>query len=145
MPLEFLSGGRSFAIRWICCLPSDARASPLRRSPAFRSTSQLPTLLARIVDPFGITWRVSNLVRRFSFGRAMQFLIGSLIGPTYSRPVLIVGMPRSGTTMLFHALRASDAIGSRPTERHNIWRRFHHPRKSGWSSDHVGKGEIRKG
>lgn len=47
--------------------------------------------------------------------------------------------------MLFHILRASDALGSRPNEGHNIWRRFHHPRKSGWKSDHVGKGEVRMG
>ena len=106
---------------------------------------QIPRALARIDDPYGIIWRVNNAFRRFNAVRALRFMQGLLTPPTYSRPILIVGMPRSGTTMLFQVLRASDALGSRPSEGHNIWRRFHHPRKSGWSSDHVGKGQVRLG
>jgi hypothetical protein len=106
---------------------------------------QVPGLLARIDDPYGIIWRINNAIRRFSFVRALRFLKGLIVAPSYSRPILIVGMPRSGTTMVFHILRASDALGSRPSEGHNIWRRFHHPRKSDWNSDHVGAGQVRWG
>ena len=106
---------------------------------------QVPEALARIDDPYGIIWRVNNAFRRLDAVRALRFLQGILTAPTYPRPILIVGMPRSGTTMLFQVLRASETLGSRPSEGHNIWRRFHHPRKSGWSSDHVGKGHVRFG
>jgi sulfotransferase family protein len=70
---------------------------------------------------------------------------GWLTAPSYPRPILIVGMPRSGTQMLFHVLREHEAFGSLPTEGHNIWRRFHHPRSTGWHSDHVGAGQVRAG
>jgi hypothetical protein len=124
-----------------------AVARPLTAAPETgrHSKPQVPGALARIDDPYGIIWRINNAARRFDAGRAMRFLQGLLIAPSYPRPILIVGMPRSGTTMLFQVLRASEALGSRPSEGHNIWRRFHHPRKSAWSSDHVGKGQVRFG
>jgi len=64
--------------------------------------------------------------------------------PEYRRPVLIVGMPRSGTTLLFRVLRESPALGALPREGHDVWRRFHHPRRRGWRSDHVGAGEVKR-
>lgn len=145
----------------LCVQPrsSECRMSLLRTSlellmavgrvPAAESTRhsipQVPRSLARFDDPYGIIWRVNNAVRRLSLARTMRFLQGLLIAPSYSRPILMVGMPRSGTTMLFRVLRASEQLGSLPTEGHDVWRRFHHPRKTGWSSDHLGRGQIRRG
>lgn len=105
----------------------------------------MPGLLARIDDPFGITWRIANAVRRFSPARTARFVRAWLRSPQYRRPILIVGMPRSGTTLLFRVLREHPSLGSLPREGHDVWRRFHHPRRSGWRSDHVGAGEVRRG
>ncbi len=110
-----------------------------------RTAPQVPRLLSLIDDPYGITWRASNALRRLSLTRTARFLKGWLAAPSYSRPILIVGMPRSGTQMLFHVLREHEMLGSLPTEGHNIWRRFHHPRRTGWDSDHVGAGQVRSG
>jgi hypothetical protein len=44
--------------------------------------------------------------------------------------------------MLFQVLREHAELGSLPTEGHNIWRRFHHPRKARWRSDHVSSGQV---
>jgi sulfotransferase family protein len=107
--------------------------------------AQLPWLLSQFDDRYGITWRVSNAIRRFSLTRTLRFVQGLLTAPSYARPILIIGMPRSGTQMLFHALREHEALGSLPTESHDIWRRFHHPRRNGWASDYVGPGQVRPG
>src|SRR5436190_2177210 len=113
--------------------------APLRNAPepAPHAQPQISAKLAAFDDPYGIVWRINNALRRFSVTRLIRFLQGLVTAPTYGRPILIVGMPRSGTTMLFHVLRACETLGSRPSEGHNIWRRFHHPRKSEWTSDHV--------
>jgi len=75
----------------------------------------------------------------------MRFVAGYLRKLNYSRPIFIVGMPRSGTTFLFYLLRVNSQLGSMPREGHDIWRMYHHPRYKGWDSDHVGPGEVRFG
>lgn len=104
---------------------------------------QVPGRLRRLDDPFGITWRVVNAWRRFSVRRSLRFGVGTLRNPTYRDPILIVGLPRSGTTLLFHVLSASSELVAMPHEGHNLWRMFHHPRYSGWDSDRVGAGEVK--
>jgi hypothetical protein len=104
---------------------------------------QVPGRLRRFDDPFGITWRVVNAWRRFSVRRSLRFLAGLARNPTYRDPILVVGLPRSGTTLLHHLLRSSSELVSLPHEGHNLWRMFHHPRWSGWDSDRVGAGEVK--
>lgn len=106
---------------------------------------QMPGLLARIDDPYGIVWRLSNLIRRFNPIQAARFAAGLGVAPDYRKPVMIIGMPRAGTTLLFQVLRDSPALVSLPTEGHNIWRAFHHPRYWAWRSDLVGHGSVQPG
>ncbi|GEM_PF-331615 len=104
---------------------------------------QMPGWLKRIDDPWGISWRVINMIKRFDAKRTAR-LIGAMIrGVDYHRPIFIIGVPRSGTTMLWHLLRASDQLASLPREGHDLWRTFHHPRYSGWHGDSVGAGQVR--
>lgn len=110
-----------------------------------RTPEQMPSLLTRLDDPYGIIWRVSNLLRRFSLTRTLRFAAGYMRRLHYSRPIFIIGMPRSGTTFLFYLLRASSQLGSLPREGHDIWRMYHHPRYAGWDSDYVGPGQVRFG
>ena len=58
------------------------------------------------------------------------------------RPVFIVGAPRSGTTALFRTLGLHPALGTLGHEAHDCWRRFHHPRRTGWQSDWVPAGAV---
>jgi hypothetical protein len=102
---------------------------------------QLPRLLRPFDDPYGITWRMWNQLRRLSVRRTARFLVGFATPPHYERPVFILGVPRSGTTMLF-LLRTSSHLGALPGEGHDVWRMYHHPRYSGWRSDAVGADEV---
>lgn len=106
---------------------------------------QMPRFLEKIDDPWGISWRVVNLIKRFSLRKTVRFIIGYIRSIRYERPVFVIGVPRSGTTMLFHILRESSQLGALPHEGHNVWRMFHHPRSVGWRSDLVKKGEARFG
>jgi hypothetical protein len=119
-----------------------------------RSQGPTPTLsmrdpmagpLARLDDPWGITWRAVNLARRLSARRSARFLWALARGVRHERPVFVLGAPRSGTTLVFELLRASHALGSLPGEGHDIWRTFHHPRWSHWDSDHVAANDVRPG
>ena len=101
--------------------------------------------LARLDDPWGITWRTVNVARRMSARRSARFLRGLARGVRHERPVFVLGAPRSGTTLVFELLRASDELGSLPGEGHDIWRTFHHPRWSRWDSDHVAAHDVRPG
>lgn len=106
---------------------------------------QMPRLLRPFDDPYGITWRSWNLARRLSARRTAKFLAAYAAPPRHQRPVFILGVPRSGTTMLFDLLRSSPHLGSLPGEGHDVWRMYHHPRASGWRSDAVGAGELGPG
>ena len=96
-------------------------------------------------DRWGLTWRIKNALVRVDPRRTARFLSALLCGVSYSRPIFIIGVPRSGTTMIFRLLRSSPELAGMPHEGHDLWRRFHHPRLSGWHSDAVGHGEIRWG
>ncbi|MFN2507471.1 MAG: sulfotransferase [Chthoniobacterales bacterium] len=106
---------------------------------------QLPSWLRRIEDPYGIVWRLSNVARRLSVRRTLKFAEGYLRHPQFTRPVFILGVPRSGTTTIFLLLEASTHLGSIGREGHDIWRMYHHPRYSGWQSDSIGPGAIKRG
>jgi len=110
-----------------------------------RTREQMPGLLARFDDPYGITWRVANAIRRFDPVRSLRFVRAWMNPPAHKAPVLIVGMPRSGTQFLFHLLRESPELGSMPREGHDVWRKYHHPRRNAWRSDRVGAGEVQRG
>jgi Sulfotransferase family len=51
------------------------------------------------------------------------------------RPVLILGCPRSGTSVLLQALLRSPELRSVQSEGHILWDEFHHPERRGWDSD----------
>lgn len=106
---------------------------------------QVPKLLDRLDDPWGITWRVVNLLRRFDARWTLRFVGHLLRNRPHRHPIFLFGAPRSGTTLLFHWLRSSSSLGSLPGEGHNVWRAFHHPRFSGWRTDAVGPGAVKLG
>lgn len=124
---------------------TDPTMSPRTQTPVSERsrTRQMPELLRRLDDPYGITWRVVNAWRRFSVRRSLRLVEGLVRNPEYRNSILIIGLPRAGTTLLFRLLRTSGGLVSLPHEGHNLWRLFHHPRYSGWDSDRVGAGQVR--
>jgi len=57
-------------------------------------------------------------------------------------PVLIVGAPRSGTSMLQKILRNHPDFWSLPSESEMIWDQFCHPALRGWASEIVDEAEL---
>ncbi|MCZ6805282.1 MAG: sulfotransferase [Proteobacteria bacterium] len=51
------------------------------------------------------------------------------------KPIFIIGAPRSGTSMLFHILRTSQAFWSLPSEGFHIWNTLCHPSLHNWISE----------
>lgn len=103
---------------------------------------QVPEAARRFDDPWGITWRAINAARRFSLKRTFRFQTARFRTIHHERPVFIIGPPRSGTTTLFHLLSHHPSLGSLWREGHDLWRRYHHPRRNGWKSDRIGAGEV---
>jgi hypothetical protein len=58
------------------------------------------------------------------------------------RPVFLIGCPRSGTSLLFEALRSSPNLASLPGEGHLLWDTFHHPRKHDWRSNALSEDDL---
>ncbi len=106
---------------------------------------QIPGWLRRLDDPFGITWRVYNTLKRIDLARTTRLLQALATNPRFREPVFVIGVSRSGTSLLFDVLRKSRYLGGMPREGHDLWRRFHHPRWTGWRSDAIGEGQIRRG
>ena len=76
-------------------------------------------------------WRVRRSPPRLA--RPLSLLLPAIAPPV--RPVLVIGCPRSGTTLLVQALRASRELGSVQSEGHILWDEFRRPRDHGWDSD----------
>ena len=103
---------------------------------------QMPDNLRRFDDPWGITWRLKNAVRRMNLRKFWRYQTARSKAPRHKRPIFVLGAPRSGTSMLFRLLSAHPELGSLGREGHDMWRKFHHPRQDGWGSDAVGSGQI---
>jgi hypothetical protein len=83
-------------------------------------------------------WRVRRSVPRIA--RPLSRVLPPADAP--KSPIFVVGCPRSGTTLLLDALRASGELATVQREGHILWDEFHHPRDHGWSSDAVAPSEI---
>jgi Sulfotransferase family len=59
-----------------------------------------------------------------------------------SQPLLLLGCPRAGTSVLLQALLVSPRLSSVQSEGHILWDEFHHPRDHGWDSDALGAGDV---
>lgn len=107
-----------------------------------RVAEQVPGRLRRIDDPWGLTWRVRNQVHKIDVRRSVRMQVARTRQVHFERPVFVVGAPRSGTTALFRTLGAHPDLASLGHEAHDCWRRFHHPRRTGWQSDWVPAGCV---
>lgn len=85
-----------------------------------------------------LVWRVRRSIPRIA--RPLSRVVPTPEPP--ARPVFVVGCPRSGTTLLLDALRASGQLATVQSEGHILWDEFHHPRDHGWASDAVSPSEI---
>lgn len=62
--------------------------------------------------------------------------------PAPSRPILVLGCPRSGTSVLLQALLQSPELRSIQSEGHILWDAYHHPRDRVWASDALGADDL---
>ena len=66
-----------------------------------------------------------------------------LLGGELTRPVFIVGAPRSGTSLLYAILRTSMHFDHWPGEAHEVWEADYHPALRGWESNVLDAGDLR--
>src|SRR5213083_3056794 len=97
--------------------------------------------LVRRVVPFGLrraAWRVRRNVPWIA-----QPLSGVVSGTKPpERPILVIGCPRSGTSVLLDVLLRSTQLGSIHNEGHILWQPHHHPKDRGWDSDRLGAQDV---
>lgn len=62
--------------------------------------------------------------------------------PAPRRPILVIGCPRSGTSVLLQALLRSPELRSIQSEGHILWDAYHHPRDRGWDSDGLSAEDV---
>jgi hypothetical protein len=55
--------------------------------------------------------------------------------PAPAKPIMLIGCPRSGTSVLLRALLAGGELKSVQSEGHILWDAYHHPRDRNWESD----------
>jgi hypothetical protein len=100
----------------------------------------MKTLVRRLV-PFRArraVWRVRRNVPRIA--QPLSLVVPRAAPPT--RPIFIVGCPRSGTSILLQALRRSPQLRSVQDEGHILWQPYHHPRDHGWDSDALAADDV---
>ena len=73
-----------------------------------------------------VVWRVRRSVPRIA--RPASRILPASEPPR--SPIFVVGCPRSGTTLLLDALRASGELATVQSEGHILWDEFHHPRET---------------
>lgn len=73
--------------------------------------------------------------RRLDILRLRAAALTSRRAPRPSRPVFLIGCPRSGTTLLFRLLSQHEGVAALPAEGHVLWSAYQHPSRTGWSSD----------
>jgi hypothetical protein len=65
-----------------------------------------------------------------------------LRGGALSRPVFVIGAPRSGTSLLYAVLRTSSLLAHWPGEAHEVWEADYHPALSGWDSNELRASDL---
>jgi hypothetical protein len=90
--------------------------------------------------------------RRFTLGAdwryrkaAIPIALASFLLPPRrlpERPILVIGCPRSGTTLLFRLLRKLPGVVSIGAEGHPLWETFHHPRGCDWRTSALGADDV---
>lgn len=90
--------------------------------------------------------RLGMLKRRYLRGASRRGLqaLAAVKGTDQppSRPVFVVGCPRSGTSLLWTILKRHEELRSLPGEGHVLWSTYQHPRAKGWSSDRATVDDI---
>ena len=86
-----------------------------------------------------LVWRVRRNVPR-AVAQPLSAVLPALAPPR--RPILLIGCPRSGTSILLRALLQSSELRSIQSEGHILWDAYHHPRDRGWESDALGAEDV---
>jgi Sulfotransferase family len=84
-------------------------------------------------------WRV-----RRNLPRAVAQPLSAVLPPFSApeKPILLIGCPRSGTSVLLRALLAGGELKSVQSEGHILWDAYHHPRNRDWESDSLGSADV---
>jgi len=85
-----------------------------------------------------LVWRARRNVPRVA--QPLSALLPTFPAPR--KPILLIGCPRSGTSVLLRAFLESSELRSIQSEGHVLWDAYHHPRDRGWDSDALRAADV---
>ncbi len=116
---------------------SDQAARPQIESPGTRGVSDSRRAIRRSLrTDFNPSLRLRVIRARFRLRQAGN-IPALLKGGVLSRPVFVIGAPRSGTSVLYAVLRTSSHLAHWPGEAHEVWEADYHPALRGWDSNEL--------
>ncbi len=90
-----------------------------------------------------ISWAAPKRRRRRALGRILRAAAPVLPRKTPpTRPIFVLGAPRSGTTVLFDVLNHAPGVASLDRETGVIWDTFHRVEDAGWASHEVSPEDV---
>jgi Sulfotransferase family len=102
------------------------------------SSSSRRTLSGRV-----LSWAAPKRRRRRALGRVLRTAAPVLPRkPAPSRPIFVLGAPRSGTTVLFDVLNQAPGVASLDRETGVVWDTFHRVEDADWASHEVGPEDV---
>jgi hypothetical protein len=90
-----------------------------------------------------LSWAAPKRRRRRALGRVLRTAAPVLPRkPAPSRPIFVLGAPRSGTTVLFDVLNQAPGVASLDRETGVVWDTFHRVEDADWASHEVGPEDL---
>jgi hypothetical protein len=90
-----------------------------------------------------LSWAAPKRRRRRAVGRVLRTIAPVLPRKRPpSRPIFVLGAPRSGTTVLFDILNQARGVASLDRETGVIWDTFHRVEDADWASHQVGPDDV---
>ena len=86
-----------------------------------------------------LAWRARRNVPRIA--QPLSAVLPPFAAPRH--PILLIGCPRSGTSILLRALLTSPELRSIQSEGHILWDAYHDPADRGWDSDALSAADVR--
>jgi hypothetical protein len=117
-------------------------ARPQVGAPGTRGVSDSRRVIRRSLrTDFNPSLRLRVIRARFRLRQAGN--VPSLLrGGALSRPVFVIGAPRSGTSLLYAVLRTSSHLAHWPGEAHEVWEADYHPALRGWDSNELRASDL---
>src|SRR3990170_696119 len=88
---------------------------------------------------------IGKALRSWHLAKALypwHYALSFFVPIRHSKPIFIIGCPRSGTSLLFRTFIRSPVLGSLGREGNSVWEHYHQASKKGWASHALDERDI---